>query len=152
MIGSAEDVEEYEHLSAALSHCARLGAEAVDVLGSTYRPYMNFFDVKLKESAYNDTEFLQAALDAAGIGTFRFDTRTAALTCDDRLIRLAALSDGNAATPDGILSAIDHRDREKILNALQSGGVFEEEFRVSDRCFEARGRNTDGIVHRTSST
>jgi PAS domain S-box-containing protein len=88
-------------------------------------------ETNLRESK----ERLQAALDAAGTGTFRWNIRTNALSWDRNLDRLFGLPQGTEVKNlERFLSFVHPEDRQGVIDACQacaaSGIDFDMEFRV----------------------
>jgi PAS domain S-box-containing protein len=89
------------------------------------------------------------ALEAAGIGTFRWDIRTDEMTWDDALDRLLGLEQSEALrSKDQFLAVVYPDDRHEILEqyaACRLGGEdFETEFRVISFSGEVRWFFTRG--------
>jgi hypothetical protein len=80
-------------------------------------------------------EQLEAALTAAGTGTFRWDIRTGLIDCDDNLDRLLRIgAQDHIRSLDDFLALAHPEDRVRIADACRKcaleGAHFDEEFRV----------------------
>lgn len=103
------------------------------------------------ELAIRDSrERLQAALEASGTGTFRWDIQTGTVTLDEELDRMFGLPSGQTIrTIDEFLWRVHPADRSAVTSTLEGcvrdGADFEMEFRVSrtegpERWIYDRGR------------
>ncbi|MFN2445512.1 MAG: ATP-binding protein [Vicinamibacterales bacterium] len=90
---------------------------------------------RTKDALRNSQERLQAALSAAGTGTFRWNVQTNAIDWDDNLDRLLGRVPGETAQSfDSFISAVHPDDRagviERCKQCARDGCDFDMEFRV----------------------
>ena len=91
--------------------------------------------LRAKEALRESRERLQAALSAAGTGTFRWNIQTGALDCDENLIGLVGRAPGDKLTTLGSFIEVIHpEDRpgviERSQRCIREGADFAHEFRV----------------------
>ncbi|QCB93565.1 SpoIIE family protein phosphatase [Cellulomonas shaoxiangyii] len=133
-----QDVATLEHLAAAAA--AQLEVHALD------REYARVDRLAL----------LDAAAQAAGLGTFQWDLATGALHWDASLLEVFAYdADSFGGTIDAFRARVHREDRAHVTAALDAAiatcGVYEAEFRVvrpdgSTRWLSARGRALAGAA------
>jgi PAS domain S-box-containing protein len=78
---------------------------------------------RAQEALRESQERLQAALGAAGTGTFRWDLRTGTLDWDENMDRLLGLAPGSGVhTLDELLAAVHPADRERVAEHCRRAG------------------------------
>ncbi|WP_240896154.1 GAF domain-containing protein, partial [Kineococcus siccus] len=97
---------------------------------------------------------LEAAVTAAGVGTFAFDLVTGVLTLDDRLLQLSALTRATfSGRPEDVYAHLHPDDVEEVVDrvraAADGGGTYAAQYRVvqadgSHRWLAARGSTLPG--------
>jgi PAS domain S-box-containing protein len=97
------------------------------------------------------SERLQGALDAAGVGTFRWDIRRGALDCDDNLAHLLQLPAAPTRTLASFVNAAHPRDRPTLQRAFERCEREGSDFDVEFRCFD-EARNLRWVAGRGSAT
>jgi PAS domain S-box-containing protein len=116
-----------------------------------------------EEVLREQAERLRLALDAGGMGTWEWDTRTNQVAWSDTLAAIHGLApDGFDGTFEGVLQLIHPEDRERvervIKDSIEQKSVHEVEFRIvrpdrSIRWIAGRGRGfadeSGGIVRMT---
>ncbi len=91
-------------------------------------------DLSRSPSVGELAEHLRLALDAAGLGTFRWDQRTGDVVWDDRMEELFGFGPGTFdGSFESYLSAIHPDDREATLATVQAALRTGESYRVEHR-------------------
>ena len=97
-------------------------------------------DLGQTRSARELAEHLRLALDAAGLGTFRWDRATGAVTWDERMEELFGFAPGTFdGTYESYLSAIHPEDRPLTVATVQEAMRTGEAYRVEHRVVLADG-------------
>ncbi len=97
----------------------------------------------LEQRAEDLTEHLRLALDAGGLGTFRWDMATGVTEWDERLEALFGLSPGSfAGTFDGWVALLHPDDREGVVRSVEEAVATKGRFTV-----EHRAVWPDGSLH-----
>ena len=94
--------------------------------------------VRAKEALRESRERLQAALSAAGTGTFRWNIQSGAVDCDDNLNRLFGMPPGETVSShDAFVALVHPEDRpgfvERAQRCMREGADFDHEFRIACR-------------------
>jgi PAS domain S-box-containing protein len=124
-------------LTFGVTESERRFTEADVMLASSLadRASLALANARMLESARDARERLQAALDASGTGTFRWDIPADAIEWDDGLERLFGFRGAaGTRTTEQILALVHEDDRPRVGEAIrrcrEEGAPFEEEFRT----------------------
>jgi PAS domain S-box-containing protein len=86
------------------------------------------------------TERLRLALDAAQLGTWRWDIATGAVHWDERMMQLYGLAPGGfGGTFDDFAAAIHPDDRSRVLATIEQAVAARARYRVEHRVVSADG-------------
>lgn len=126
------------HVYTAVAPIRGDGGEVVGIIGTTE----DLSDRRdLERQARESTEHLQLALDAAGLGTFRWNRETGEVVWDERMEELYGFAPGSFdGTFERYVAALHPDDRARTLATIEEASRTGAPYRVEHRAVLPDGR------------